>query len=113
MGRSSVTTIRDVEAIPLRIGFRETFRFGTIDRKQSQNVVLVVTTTDGVVGYGEACPVPAFTAETQESIVAIVEQRVKPLLIGADPLNHRPLVRRLERVLFGCPFTLAALDLRR
>jgi L-alanine-DL-glutamate epimerase-like enolase superfamily enzyme len=106
-----VTTIRDIEAIPLRIGFRETFRFGTIDRKQSQNVVLVITTSDGVVGYGEACPVPAFTAETQESIVALVEQRVKPLLVGEDPLRHRPLVRRLERVLFGCPFTLTAIDI--
>jgi len=73
--------------------------------------VLVVTTSDGVVGYGEACPVPAFTAETQESIVALVEQRVKPLLIGEDPLRHRPLVRTLERVLFGCPFTLAAIDI--
>jgi len=103
-------TIRDVEAIPLRIGFRETFRFGTIDRKQSQNVVLVITTSDGVVGYGEACPVPAFTAETQESIVALVGQRVKPLLVGEDPLRHRPLLRRLERVLFGCPFTLTAVD---
>ena len=109
--RRSSVAIRDIEAIPLRIGFRETFRFGTIDRKQSQNVVLVVTTSDGVVGYGEACPVPAFTAETQESIVALVEQRVKPLLVGEDPLRHRPLLRRLERVVFGCPFTLAAVDI--
>ena len=73
--------------------------------------MLVVTTSDEVVGYGEACPVPAFTAETQESIVALVEQRVKPLLVGEDPLRHRLLLRRLERVLFGCPFTLAAVDI--
>jgi muconate cycloisomerase len=104
-------TIRDIEAIPLRIGFRETFRFGTTDRKQSPNVVLRITTSDGVVGYGEACPVPAFTGETQESIVALVEQRVKPLLVGEDPLRHRPLIRKLERVLFGCPFTLTAVDI--
>ena len=75
-------TIREIEAIALRIGFRETFRVGTTDRTSSPNVVLRVTTADGIVGYGEACPVPAFTGETQESIVALVEQRVKPLQTG-------------------------------
>ncbi len=29
-----------IEAIPLRIGVRQTLRFGTVDRKQSQNVVV-------------------------------------------------------------------------
>lgn len=68
-------TIRTIEAIPLRIGFRQTFRFGTVDRKQSQNVVVKVTTDDGVVGYGEACPVPAFSAEVDTDLLAALDMR--------------------------------------
>ncbi|MGH2533261.1 MAG: mandelate racemase/muconate lactonizing enzyme family protein [Thermomicrobiales bacterium] len=103
-------TIRSVEAIPLRIGFPKTFRFGTVDRKQSQNVIVKLTTADGVAGFGEACPVPAFTAETQSSIVESVEGPVRDLVVGADPLQIRPLIRRAERYLAHRPFTLTALD---
>lgn len=103
--------IVQVEAIPLDIQFTQTFSFGTTDRKRSPNVILTLTTDDGLVGFGEACPVPAFTGETQESIVKVVAERVQPLLIDADPLAREPLIRSLERQLLGCPFTLTAVDI--
>lgn len=58
-------TIRDAQAIPLRIGFRETFRFGTIDCKQSQNVVLVVTTDADVLDLDRLAP-DRFSRPTSE-----------------------------------------------
>jgi L-alanine-DL-glutamate epimerase-like enolase superfamily enzyme len=56
--------IRSVEAIPLDVRFKETFSFGSTDRNRSPNVIVRMTTDEGVVGYGEACPMPAFTGET-------------------------------------------------
>jgi len=102
--------IRSVEAVPLDIEFKKTFSFGSTDRKRSPNVVVRLTTDDGVVGYGEACPMPAFTGETQESVVATVEGRLRDLLVGRDPLQREPIVRDLEKALFGAPFALAAVD---
>jgi len=103
--------IHSIEAIPLRISFKRLFQFGLIDRKASQNVILKVRTENGLVGYGEACPVPAFTAETQLSIVDNLNQRVAPLLLGRNALDREPLIRLLERHISHCPFTLAAVDL--
>jgi muconate cycloisomerase len=103
--------IRSVEAIPLRIGFKETFRFGSVDRKQSANVIVRITTNDGVIGYGEACPVPAFTAETQESITATINGPLCERLVGENPLHIRPIMRSLEPRLMHRPFTLAAIDI--
>ena len=77
--------IQSVEAIPITASFKSTFRFGTTDRTTSPNVVVLIRTDDGAVGYGEACPVPAFTSETQHSIVELVEQRVAPLFPAAIP----------------------------
>lgn len=102
--------ITGVEAIPLAASFRTTFRFGTTDRTTSPNVVLVVRSDDGSVGYGEACPVPAFTSETQRSIVELVEARVAPTLLGRDPTLRTPLLHELARALRFAPFTLAAAD---
>jgi L-alanine-DL-glutamate epimerase-like enolase superfamily enzyme len=100
-----------IEAIPLNIGFPQTFRFGTVDRRVSSNVLIRIDTDEGITGWGEACPVPAFSGETQESVVALVERRIRDGIVGLDPLAPPQIVRRLEPLLFGCPFTLAAVDM--
>ena len=102
--------IQSVEAIPIAASFKSTFRFGTTDRTTSPNVVVAIRTDDGAVGYGEACPVPAFTSETQNSIVELVEQRVAPLFAGRHPEHRLPLLHDLGRVLKAAPFTVAAVD---
>ncbi|MBO0805022.1 MAG: hypothetical protein J2P25_18350 [Nocardiopsaceae bacterium] len=102
--------IAAVEAVPLTAALQETFRFGTTDRTTSPNVVVVVRTDEGHEGYGEACPVPAFTGETQSSIVDLVEGRVAPVLIGADPLARSPLLHALAGTARFAPFTAAAVD---
>jgi len=99
-----------VEEVPLAVSFRETFRFGTTDRTTSPNGVVLLRSDDGHVGYGEACPVPAFTSETQASIVEMVETRVAPVLLGRDPLDRAPLLDAIARVLRFAPFTVAAVD---
>jgi L-alanine-DL-glutamate epimerase-like enolase superfamily enzyme len=102
--------IISVEAIPLAVSFKQVFRFGTTDRSTSPNVIVRVATEDGVVGYGEACPVEAFTSETQASIVELVETRVAPALVGRDASQRIPLLTDLARVLRFAPFTVAAVD---
>src|SRR3954453_16231377 len=99
-----------VEEVPLAVSFRETFRFGTTDRTTSPNGVVLLRTDDDHVGYGEACPVPAFTSETQASVVELVEQAVPPVLPGRDPPLRGPLLAALARVLKFAPFTTAAVD---
>jgi L-alanine-DL-glutamate epimerase-like enolase superfamily enzyme len=102
--------ITSVEAIPLAASFKEVFRFGTTDRSTSPNVVVRIATEDGAVGYGEACPVPAFTSETQASVVELVETRVAPTLVGRDASQRVPRLADLARVLRFAPFTVAAVD---
>jgi L-alanine-DL-glutamate epimerase-like enolase superfamily enzyme len=107
---SDAATITSIDAIPLAARLRETFRFGTTDRTTSPNVIVAIRDCDGATGYGEACPVPAFTGETQRSIVELVETRVMPVLVGARADHAGPVLARLRRTLFGCPFTQAAAD---
>jgi L-alanine-DL-glutamate epimerase-like enolase superfamily enzyme len=103
--------ISHVEAVPLDARLKTPFRFGNVVRTTSANVLVRITGEDGLVGYGEACPVPQLTAETQESVVALVEQRVAPDLIGEDALRWRPLLGRTAKRLFQASFTRAAVDM--
>lgn len=102
--------ITSVEAIPLAVSFKQVFRFGTTDRSTSPNVIVRIATDDGVVGYGEACLVQAFTAETQASVLELVETRVAPTLVGRDASHRTRLLADLARVLRFAPFTVAAVD---
>src|SRR5215211_2941652 len=101
--------IARVDAVPLDARLKTPFRFGNVVRTTSSNVLVRITTEDGLVGYGEACPVPQLTAETQESVVALVEQRVAPALLGQDARQFRALLSKLP--LFQATFTRAAIDM--
>src|SRR3954465_11593053 len=103
--------IARVEAVPLDARLKTPFRFGNVVRTTSANVLVRIVGEDGLVGYGEACPVPQLTAETQESVVALVEQRVGPELVGEDSLRWRPLLGRVAKRLFQASFTQAAVDM--
>src|SRR3954466_15173842 len=103
--------IARVEAVPLDARLKTPFRFGNVVRTTSANVLVRIVGEDGLVGYGEACPVPQLTAETQESVVALVEQRVAPELIGEDARHWRPLLTRVAKRLFQASFTQSAVDM--
>lgn len=102
--------IDSVEAIPLRAEFDRPFRFAGVERTDSQNVIVVIRTDEGVVGYGEACPVPHLSAMGQQGIVRVIEEIAAPMLTGSDPRSFRRLMGMLERAIANEPFSLAALD---
>lgn len=102
--------IVSVEAIPLDARLKAPFKFGRIVRTRSSNVLVKLLTDEGLVGWGEACPVPQLTGETRESIVSVVNERVAPIVIGRDPSSWRPLMDDAAAQLQGCPATRAAIE---
>ncbi|GAA2585431.1 muconate cycloisomerase family protein [Dactylosporangium fulvum] len=102
--------ITKIDAIPLDARLKEPFKFGHVVRERSSNVLVRVETDEGLVGWGEACPVPQLTAETRESVVSVLSERVEPFLRGRDPRSWRTTVSLLDRRLVGFTFTRAALE---
>lgn len=102
--------IRSVDAIPITASFSETFKFGSTDRKASTNVIVRMETDEGLVGYGEACPVPAFTGETWHGIADKINGQLQAHLVGQDPTHNVPIMRTIEPLLVGSPFALTAID---
>ncbi|WP_109471855.1 mandelate racemase/muconate lactonizing enzyme family protein [Ornithinimicrobium cavernae] len=102
--------ITSVEAIPLRAELSQPFRFGNIVRTRSQNVLVKITTDTGATGWGEACPVPQLTAETQASVTALVNGEVRQAFVGQDARARHALLAAVNRVHLGIHFTMAALD---
>ncbi len=75
------------------------------------STVVEVQTDDGIIGYGEVCPLgpaylPAYAAGCRAGIAELA-----PHLIGENPLELGRLNRRMDAALKGHPYVKSALDI--
>lgn len=80
--------VTKLEIWRLDLPFHFSFRHALAERNTSDSVVVRVTMSNGVTGYGEGLPREYVTGETQASCVAAFERVIAPALIG----------RRLARI---------------
>lgn len=76
-----------------------------------QYVVLKLADDDGRVGLGEASVTCIWSGETQAGVLALFEQEIKPLVIGADPFDSEWIMRRLDRAVHANSFAKAAVEM--
>ncbi len=80
-------TIRSVEAIPVVVPLLHPIKWARGEIKDIDNVIIIVTLSDGTQGIADAPPRPTIYGETQESIVAIIQKHLAPKLQGIDAFD--------------------------
>lgn len=75
------------------------------------STVVQIETDEGVVGYGESCPLgpvylPSYAAGVRAGLAELA-----PHLIGADPTQLGPLNRLMDARLKGHPYVKSAIDM--
>jgi muconate cycloisomerase len=76
-----------------------------------QYVLVRVADDAGRVGLGEASVTSVWSGETQAGTLALIEQVLAPLVVGADPFDVEWISRRLDRAAFANSFAKAALEM--
>ena len=66
-------------------------------------LLIKIETDEGAVGWGETAPIGA--------VQTMIEKHLGPMLIGKDPVMHRPLWRQLWGPNFGDPLAVAGIDI--
>lgn len=90
MERPSLS-ITNIEAIPLRIPFRQALTESVGRYEEITPVLLKLHTDAGVTGIGEVESYPLFErdgVEPQAGVLAILRSHLIPLLVGADPFQR-------------------------
>ena len=77
--------------------------------------VLVQVTADGLTGWGEATPIPAWTYETAESIVTTVDRYLAPAVLGRPAWDLDGVTTAFDRAVnrgftIGAPLAKCAVD---
>lgn len=109
--------IASLELKPLRIPFRIAFKHASAERNETQAVLAVARSSDGLTGYGEGCPRNYVTGETDASVAGFfethrhnIESTVTDLpLLRAWCDRHEPDIDKNPAA--WCAIELALLDL--
>ncbi|WP_322488595.1 dipeptide epimerase [Chloroflexus sp.] len=108
------TTIRTLSVTPLDIPLHSPFGIAGGAQEVARNLLVMVELANGIRGYGEAAPFPAFNGETQAGAQAAIES-VRSAVEGADVREWRALACRLREQIgsYGsarCAIETAVLD---
>ncbi|HWI13194.1 MAG TPA: hypothetical protein VNT02_03040, partial [Burkholderiales bacterium] len=102
--------IRQVEAIPVAIPMVRPIKWARGEIKSIDNVVVVVTLSDGTQGIADAPPRPTIYGETQQSLVAIIRDHLAPALVGINAFDMARVWSVFDALAWN-PAAKAALDM--
>src|SRR4051812_37303778 len=84
--------ITRIEAFPFRLPLRRSFKWAGLTIPLGGFVYVRLETDVGLVGHGEATPLPDWGGdfgkpggETQDTVVSIIRRVIAPILMGTDP----------------------------
>lgn len=86
-------------------------------KTRSRPTVMVrLTDTQGIQGWGQSVPIETWTYETVETVETTLRHHLAPAILGADPADIPALHERMERAIrpsfsVGQPLCKAAIDL--
>jgi len=110
--------ITSIEAFAFRLPTRRDFSWASLQVPLGGFVFVEVRTDGGLVGIGEATPLPDWGGdngkhggETQATVIEIIKSTIEPALIGLDPTQIELAHMHMDRVLRGNSYARCAVDI--
>ena len=80
-------------------------------KPKTQDTVVVVETDNGLVGFGETCPLPPNYLPSTSASARGGLNVLAPSLLGQDPRGVRAVYDRMDELAFGVPEAKTAIDM--
>ncbi len=96
-------------SVPLLKPYKLSKVYGTIS--DAQAVIVKIHTDEGIVGYGEADPMPPFTEESAGGVMAAIRDHLGPRLLGEAPDSIPRLCAKMDALMYGNYTAKGAIDM--
>lgn len=108
---SNGTEIASIDCYPARLPLRKPLIMSTYRIDDGPVLFLRIRAANGAEGWGEAPTSPVMSGETLQGMQAIIENYMKPRLIGCSALDRKALLQQIRSGLHGNTGALTAIDL--
>jgi L-alanine-DL-glutamate epimerase-like enolase superfamily enzyme len=108
---SNGVKITDVRAHPFDIPLTEPFTISAGSITSTRGVLVVVDTSTGLRGLGEATPVYELTGEFPTGIIHVVNEIFRPLMIGKNPFRLEDIADTLDKAVLHNTSAKAAVEM--
>ncbi len=88
-------SISSLDLFKVAVPLKKVIKHASFERSVSENLVVRVRLSDGIVGYGEGVPRPYVTGETLETAFAALEAHDWSMIMGR-PSSFAQVVERVE-----------------
>lgn len=102
--------IASVETFPISLPLLKPVKMSQITITESHNVLVKITTDEGVVGWGEGVPSMDLTGENQGRIQAGIDD-LGSRIVGESPLNPVDIWESFTRAVYGNTTSIGAIDI--
>jgi muconate cycloisomerase len=110
--------IQSIVASAFRLPNRRSFKWAGLNVELGHFVLVRIRTAQGLVGYGEATPLPDWggdsgrrCGESVASVISMVNDIFAPALIGTDPCAVTAARQIMDRRVVGNPYAKCAVDI--
>lgn len=94
-------------SVPLKTPFKTALR--TVE--SVEDIIVIIETDTGNIGYGEAPPTGVITGDTTGAIIGAINDHIKPSLIGMDVENFEEIMLKLHSSVVKNTSAKAAVDI--
>lgn len=103
--------IKEVNTYIVEVPLVNEWKISLYSSKVRQHAIVEVVTEDGVKGYGEASPSPAFMGETAETIKLVNDQYLAPVITGLPLQSLSQIHRNMDQTIYGQSAAKSAIDI--
>ena len=93
--------------VPLKTPFKTAIR--TVEN--ITDLVIIVETDAGIVGYGSAPATPVITGDTHESIYYVLNNIIQPQIVGMDVQELNAICHKIQHAVVGNSSAKAAIEI--
>lgn len=111
-------SVTGIEAIPIALPMRRDWRWRGMQGSLGHWVIVRVHTDEGLVGLGEATPLPdwggdfnRYAGETPQTVVHVIEDLLRTALSDVDPFDVEAIVDLMDGAVRGHFYAKAAIEM--
>ena len=103
--------IREIEVKVLELPLRKQWKIALYAAKTRPHAIVRVRTENGVTGFGEVSPSPAFMGETGYTAEVVINKYLAPVLIGSGISDLGMIHASMDSAIYGNYAAKSAIDI--